>query len=254
MKIATHPEVKIDNSKEDELTMICGNTIIKGDSFDNFYLVQEIFMDGVYNFFLKEKEVAVIDVGMNVGLASLFFAGKPFVQKVYSFEPFPSTYQRALQNLDLNPTLKQKIVPHNAGVDGADAVLKIPVVVGESALGTTSDFLMEHLEIDQSKTVTVQIRDIKTILRDVFKAHESLPVILKLDCEGAEYEIMRQMNETGLIKRISVIVIEWHMKGYQSLVDILVANDYSTTVFPRPNAVMYDIGLIYAVNTKVQGL
>lgn len=251
LTIATHPEIKIDNTQEGELTMICGNTRIKGDTFDNFYVVQELFADGVYSIHLKNKKVAVIDVGMNVGVASLYFAGQAQVSKVYSFEPFPETYQRALNNFSLNPVIKDKIVPYNAGVGGSDAMLEIPMIVGESAVMSTSDFFIEQMKTDQTKMIKVGITDIKKILPEVLQNHAAESIILKLDCEGAEYDIIEQMHQTGLIKKISVIVIEWHMKGYQSLNDTLVANDFCTTVFPRPNAVMNDTGMIYAVNTKV---
>ena len=252
LTIATHPEIKIDNSKDGELTILCGNTRIKGDTFDNFYVVQELFADGVYSIHQKNKKVAVVDVGMNVGVASLYFAGQPQVSKVYAFEPFPETYQRALNNFQLNPDIKNKIVPHNAGVGGADAELEIPLIVGESAVMSTSDFFIQNMKTDQTKTVKVGITDIKKILPEVFSNHPNESIILKLDCEGAEYDIIEQMHKTGMIKKISVIVIEWHMKGYQSLNDTLVANDFCTTVFPRPNAVMNDTGMIYAVNTRLE--
>ncbi len=252
LTIASHPEIKIDNTKEGELTMVCGNTKIKGDTFDNFYVVQELFADGVYNIHLRDKKVAVIDVGMNVGVASLYFASQSQVSKVYSFEPFPETYQRALNNFDLNPGIKEKIVPSNAGVGGSDAMLEIPMIVGESAVMSTSDFFIEQMKTDKTRMIKVGITDIKKILPEVLQNHASESIILKLDCEGAEYDIIQQMHQTGLIKKISVIVIEWHMKGYQSLNDTLVTNDFCTTVFPRPNAVMNDTGMIYAVNTRVE--
>lgn len=37
-----------------------------------------------------------------------------------------------------------------------------------------------------------------------------LPVILKLDCEGAEYMLMPHLKETGAEKLIELVLIEWH--------------------------------------------
>lgn len=250
LTIATHNEIKLDNSKPGEITIVCGNTRIKGDTFDNFYVVQELFADGVYSIHLNTPKMVTLDVGMNVGIASLYFAGLENVTKVYSYEPFPSTYERALTNFALNPSLKDKIIPHNAGVGGSDALLEIPMIVGESAVMSTSDFFIKQMETDGSQKIKVDITDIKKIIPQVQQQHPGEAILLKLDCEGAEYDIIDQLHKTGMLTGISVIVIEWHMKGYQSLNDTLVANNFCTTVFPRPNQVMQDTGMIYAVNTR----
>jgi len=250
LTLAVHDGIKLDNSKEGELTIICGDTRIKGDTFDNFYVVQELFAEGVYSIHQKTDKIVVIDVGMNVGVASLYFAGLKNVTKVYSYEPFPETYNRALNNFNLNPSLKNKIVPHNAGVGGADAILDIPMIKGESAVLSTSDFFIQQMDTDQSKKITVGITDIKKILPQIIDKHPGESILLKLDCEGAEYDIIDQLDKTNQLGKINVIVIEWHMKGYQTLNDTLVANNFCTTVFPRPNAVMKDTGMIYAVHTE----
>ena len=249
LNIALHPEIKLDNSNEKEITIVCNNTRIKGDTFDNFYVVQELFAEGVYNFHINTRNIAVIDVGMNVGIASLFFAGIKNVSGVYSYEPFPETFQRAVNNFALNPLLKEKIFPYNAGVGGSDATLEIPVIIGESAVMSTSDFFIEQMATHQSQKIKVGIIDIKKVIPMVQEEHPGESILLKLDCEGAEYDIIDQLDKTGMLSSISIIVIEWHMKGYESLNDTLVANNFCTTVFPRPNQVMQDTGMIYAVNT-----
>jgi FkbM family methyltransferase len=251
LTLALHDDIKIDNSNPGELTLVCNDTRIKGDTFDNFYVVQELFADGVYSIYQNKDKIVVCDVGMNVGVASLYFAGLKNTTKVYSYEPFPETYQRALKNFEMNPSLKHKIVPHNAGVGGSDATLEIPLIKGESAVMSTSDFFIEQMETDRSQKIKVGISDIKKIVPEILGNHKGEAFLLKLDCEGAEYDIIDQLHKTGLLKKISVIVIEWHMKGYQSLNDTLVANNFCTTVFPRPNAVMKDTGMIYAINTRL---
>ncbi|HLY28259.1 MAG TPA: hypothetical protein VKQ72_18070, partial [Aggregatilineales bacterium] len=54
--------------------------------------IKEIFADHVYNFVIGEPLV-VLDIGMNIGVASLFFAANPNVQTVYGYEPFQQTYR-----------------------------------------------------------------------------------------------------------------------------------------------------------------
>ncbi len=250
LSIATHPNIKLDNSRPSAITILCGDARINGDTFDNFYVVQELFAEGVYSIHLNTEKIVVCDVGMNVGIASLYFAGLRNVTKVYSYEPFPETYQRALANFSLNPSLKDKILPRNEGVGGSDALLEIPMIKGESAVMSTSDFFIDQMETDKSHMVKVGITDIKKIIPEILLQHPGEALLLKLDCEGAEYDIIYQLNKIGLLPKISVIVIEWHLKGFQSLNDTLVENNFCTTVFPRPNQVMHDTGMIYAINTR----
>jgi hypothetical protein len=49
---------------------------------------------------------------------------------------------------------------------------------------------------------------------------------LKIDCEGAEYEIIQKLSDTNLLADIDILLIEWHDKGAKMLEDILIANDF----------------------------
>src|SRR5271166_5049437 len=77
-------------------------------SIDDIRFLGEIYFKNGYNF-VCDGDACVIDVGMNVGLASLYFASKDFVKEVHSFEPSKATYDRALRNLALNPKLSSKV-------------------------------------------------------------------------------------------------------------------------------------------------
>ncbi len=50
----------------------------------------EIYSQGIYNMDMPQGTV-IWDIGMNIGLASLFFVGCKGVTKVYGYEPFPKT-------------------------------------------------------------------------------------------------------------------------------------------------------------------
>lgn len=57
-------------------------------------ICKEVWEGEDYNVKLQENSI-VIDIGMNVGYATLFFANKPFVKKVYAFEPDRRVYVKA---------------------------------------------------------------------------------------------------------------------------------------------------------------
>ena len=50
---------------------------------------------------------------------------------------------------------------------------------------------------------------------------------LKLDCEGAEYEVVQSLAEENLLKEIFLIHIEWHYKGPEILKKLLVENHFN---------------------------
>jgi FkbM family methyltransferase len=244
LNIATHDKVKIDNTGK-EVYITWEQVKIKAATFENFYVASELFIEGLYSLHY-DKNLVVCDVGMNVGVASLYFANMKNVQKVYSFEPFPETYEAGLANFALNPALSPKIVPYNLGAGGSTGDLVIPISNVDSATKSTTDFFLQQIDTDQSNSITVKIKDIREVIQEIFTNHPGDALLLKLDCEGAEYEILDKLNESGLLPKIKVIKIEWHFKGYQPLVKLLTANGFSSVVFPRPTAAIPDMGMIYA--------
>jgi FkbM family methyltransferase len=244
LSLANHDEVKLDNSGQDTL-ITWQNLRIKAAAFDNYYVASELFMEGLYNLH-HNKNLVVCDVGMNVGVASLFFANMTNVKKVYSFEPFKETYDAALANFSLNPSISEKIVPYNMGAGAATTELKIPISNVETASKSTTDFFLEQINTIQHQTVTVQIKDIRETIREIQQNHPQEELFLKLDCEGAEYEILEKLDESGLLKTIRIVIIEWHFKGFRSLEKRLSDNGFSSLVFPRPTKSIPDMGMIYA--------
>ena len=85
--------------------------------------IGEILVDEVYSFDCTGDAI-VIDIGMNRGIASLYFAAKDNILNVYAFEPFGPTRALAQRNLELNPELARKIfeIPgklHRVNADGS---------------------------------------------------------------------------------------------------------------------------------------
>lgn len=247
LDIAQHDKVKIDNTGK-EVYITWEQVKIRANSFENYYVASELFIEGLYSLHYN-KSLVVCDVGMNVGVASLYFANMGNVQKVYSFEPFKETYDAAVDNFKLNPAISHKIVPYNLGAGGSTSELVIPVSNVDSATKSTTDFFLERIDTDTAHTITVQIRDICEVVQEIFSKHPAEELFLKLDCEGAEYEILEKLHESGLLAKIKVIIIEWHFKGYQSLEKLLGANGFSSVVFPRPTKAISDMGMIYAFKT-----
>ena len=89
---------------------------------DGVLIAQEVFENGEYDFDIAEPAV-VIDIGMNIGIASLYFASRDDVKAVYGFEPFKPTFDHAIDNFKINEKYSNKIHPQNCGLGCEDKQL-----------------------------------------------------------------------------------------------------------------------------------
>ena len=172
---------------------------------DDLRFVDEIFFRRIYNFSLK-NDCYIIDIGMNIGLATMTFAQKDFVRKVHSFEPFKGTYSRAHANLSLNPEIAAKVSAHNVGLADADED-KTVLIYDESDSGAFS------IRGSVSGTpAAISVRNAATVLGPIIEAAKAngLSIIAKVDCEGAEFPIFESLERHGLLAEITAFMVEWH--------------------------------------------
>ncbi len=188
--------------------------------------IGEILVEEAYNLSCKEDSV-VIDIGMNRAIASLFFAAKENVKKIYAFEPFKPTLALAQKNLDLNPELNKKIQTFACGLGKKDTTLDIPYSINLSdCMSTTHTVSVKH----NVRTETVTVKDAAQILAPIFEENKNNRIIVKCDCEGAEFEIFERLDEENLVVKIDVVLMEYHFKKPDRLVKILTENDFAVHV------------------------
>lgn len=211
-------------------------------------VIEEIFIDQLYDFNSVEQFV-VCDVGMNIAAASLYFASLKNVEKVYGYEPFPGTFLIARKNINLNENLEKKIKIFNYGLGKVDTLLEVPEPADGFLGGTTTDFVIEELpdNLKGKKHITVSIKNIVNEIQLIKLNHPGKKIILKLDCEGAEYDIMDELSARGMLEDISVCMIEYHFRGKKKIVDILYQHHFFVTA---PNNNISPFGMIYAIKNS----
>jgi FkbM family methyltransferase len=218
------PELALESHKDGILARF-NDLNLYVESSEEFFIVKEVFVEKDYNL-LSNESLVVFDIGMNIGISSLFFALNKNVDKIYSFEPVLTTYNQALYNLKLNPKYSDKIEAFNFGMGGFSRVEK--VLYNSQAKGNCGIRLESSLVIDKkdAKEIEITIKDISDVLPDLIAKHSGQKKVMKIDCEGAEYEILQKLNDANLLKFIDILLIEWHDKGAKILEDILIANDF----------------------------
>jgi FkbM family methyltransferase len=216
---------------------------------EELFILTEVFLEGSYNLITPQaKKIALIDVGMNVGITSLFFASKENVEKVYSFEPFTPTYNMALENIKLNHQFAAKIEARNFGLakeNGEIEVAYSPEQKGRMGLHGLPDTAGRILS-----NVTKEVMQIRSASHEFAKIREEVKdhfVVCKIDTEGAEYDIVESLYENNLLSIPGVYFIEWHKIKPTEIVEKLKKNNYYIveTAFTNVNA-----GMIYAIKSE----
>jgi FkbM family methyltransferase len=240
------PELKLESHKEGVLAHF-KDLQIYIESSEEFFIVKEVFVEKDYNL-LSNESFVVFDIGMNIGISSLYFALNTNVEQIYSFEPVVTTYNQAAYNLKLNPAYSNKIEAFNFGLGGFSRIEK--VLYNAQAKGNCGIRLESSLVIgkDNSTEIEINIKNISEVLPDLIAKHPGQKKVMKIDCEGAEYEIVQKLSDSNVLSDIDILMIEWHDKGAKILEDLLIANDFQLVSRHLTSIT----GMIYAFKNKIE--
>jgi FkbM family methyltransferase len=211
-------------------------------SFDELFILHEIYYKGVYNYSFTTNHV-VIDVGMNVGFASLFFALASNVSKVISFEPIKFTFQQGVNNFTMNPILNKKITAHNLGLGNANKNVEyLYEIEWKGSAGIRNNHVDLSWKQERFKKQIVNIVDIIEIVENAKRY--SMPIVVKMDCEGSEFEIIEQLKVNSKLRDIDFYMIEFHDTSPDSLIECF--NYFGFITITNNPHFIDSTGMIYA--------
>lgn len=217
---------------------------------EEFFILREIHAQGLYDIGITEP-VHVIDIGANVLMASLSFAKMEKVLKVTAFEPLKPTHDKALKHLSMNPVLARKIDLRPYGL--SDAEKNLSVHYSHAIRGSTrtdSDWDGEPHMHNRSdyEMQSVVLKKASQVIGDVMASSDYKRFVLKVDCEGAESLILRDLAENALLERVSAILLEWHGENRSMLEKLLLDSHFECiSIRPQGNPAL---GMIYGFNTR----
>ena len=211
----------------------------------DIWSIKETLLDSFYTRYgvpVKDGWL-VLDVGAGIGDFCLQAAyGNPN-STIYAYEPFHESYQLLYKNIKLNGF--ENIQPVNAALWRDEGTLKLDTSSGEP---------LQIMSLDSSNEKDIHgIVEVEAIsMAGVFDQHqiESLDIV-KLDCEGAEYEIL--MNTSAeVFNKIDRIIMEYHdideEYHHQKLASFLEGMGFEVSCYD--NLVHADIGYLYAQHKK----
>ncbi|MEO6220334.1 MAG: FkbM family methyltransferase [Ginsengibacter sp.] len=216
---------------------------------EELFILSEVFLEGAYNLIPStKKKIALIDVGMNVGITSLFYASKENVEKVFSFEPFEPTFSMALKNIQINPGFGGKIQACNFGLAKKQADILVPYSskekgrMGTKGLPKSEGYIATNVssQLMHLKSASDEFLKIKELVKDHF-------VVCKIDTEGAEYEIIDSLYNANLLSIADVYFIEWHEIKPTDIIAKFTDTNYN--VIETASSLLHS-GMIYAIKNN----
>ena len=183
------------------------------------------------NFEIKPNDV-VIDVGAHIGLFTIYASQFCTNGKIYSFEPVIENYQLLLENIQLNNL--NCVTSFNQAVSNSNDSIDLFLNNDESGHSMFSK---------SSKSIIID----SISLQKFFDEHQIKHCnFLKLDCEGAEYEIIKNLP-LEYFQKIDKLVIEYHMADSHpefliELKEILLRQNFEI----ETKKLFSDIGFLYA--------
>jgi FkbM family methyltransferase len=172
----------------------------------------EIFVNDDYPFKGDaNKEFNVLDIGANVGYFSLYISQKYPKANIFSFEPFPNTFKRLSENVNMNSAAKIK-----------------PFQFAVSDFHGTADFysfdwagcntlIDGNFDEGLHQKTTVNCISFEEIFEHT-GANEF--AFGKIDCEGSEYPIFLNSKDES-IRRVKNYIMEVHNDKKYTKADLI---------------------------------
>ncbi len=201
-----------------------------------------------YDTYSTDIDGDVVDVGSNIGDSTIYFILKG-ARRVVAIEPVKVAYLESLVNFRLN-NIANKVLVLNRALSSKHSVIRIPrmglVSSGHYTSYGNEQALMKFLnqllpcDFSYSSVETVTLRDALSLIDE--------PYLLKLDCEGCEYDVI--LNDYESVKSFNELIIEYH-SGIMGLNrDILInklSRDFKCRVDPGLSTNTEKIGLIKCI-------
>ncbi len=161
------------------------------------YLYREVFAEREYWCATDNPRPVILDCGSNIGMAILFFKSLYPEAEIVAFEPAPWACEAIEETIRANAF--QGITLHNAALAEEEGTVELyhdPKHPGSAVMSVYRD----RMPGEAVRVPAVRLSRYVTSPVD----------FLKLDVEGSELRVLRDLVSSGAIARIRQMVIEFH--------------------------------------------
>jgi FkbM family methyltransferase len=163
-------------------------------------IFDEVFLNEIYYFHAAQKRPFIVDCGSNIGLTVLYFKLLYPESRILAFEPQADAFAKLQQNVAVNNFEGVDLVNAAVGSNSSRVTLYWdPDAPGDLGATTLKD-IARLRKRPLSETSVPMVRLSEYLKEDV--------EMLKLDTEGAELEILREIKPW--LPNVRQIFIEFH--------------------------------------------
>lgn len=188
-------------------------------------LKEEIFDKGIYDIKLNKTNPVIFDLGAHIGLSILFFKSKYPDSQIVAFEPNPNIFPILEENILYNKI--ENVELHNTALGNNDGIKDFYIDCTGNDCFSTASFTPQAWNGKQI-TTTIKVKTEK-----LSKYINTNIDILKIDTEGSELEIIKEVEKAGKLSLIKNVIIEFHPiknRNPKKITDILNKNNFDTDI------------------------
>ena len=192
---------------------------------------RECFFDDQYLQKFDERSFVpnpiILDIGANVGFAALYFFRKFPGATIHSFEPMPFLQSMLFKYQQVYKKYDWKIHPY--GLWKETGTLELFTTSTDDFTATSGVMQVSNAD----KKLNVQVSTIQNFIEE--NKIETID-LLKLDCEGAEYEILFSLSDADY-KKVKRIAMETHVTEHhktEDLVEFLQTKGFQLSYIIKP--------------------
>ena len=172
-----------------------GVSITISNPFWFLHSIDELFIDQVYKFKSQTNEPVIIDCGASWGLSILYFKQLYPKSKVWAFEADPFIFDLLEKNIS-NANLNDVVLMNEAVWKKNE---KIFFSSDQALGGTISELGINNIE-KPFEVTAIRFRDFLNSIAQID--------FLKIDIDGAEYEVIKDCKDC--LNNIKYLFIEYH--------------------------------------------
>jgi FkbM family methyltransferase len=235
-------DAKLNILPDGRLEVRIGKAVFIPETFQEIGILREVFVDEAY-LVETRKPMYVWDVGANVATASLYFAAV-HGWDVSAYELFPQTAEAAKVNIERSGMETQI----DLSVFGLGAKTEeLTLMYNERSRGSNGMFGNTDPNMSGDEIpVKVSIVDAAEEIDRVVERAKDRPILAKFDCEGAEYDILPRLAETGKLNHISAILMEEHILPGHSREDLIAIIQDAGFIIRRTRRMDKHVSMLFA--------
>ena len=196
---------------------INGLKIFTPDSLSFIWQYKEIFADEDYKFQTESSTPVIYDCGANIGTSCLYFSINYPGSKIKAFEADPAIAKILNENLLRNNIRNVELIDKAVWINNDGVQMSLEGADGASIFSNTNPL----------KIPSVRLKDMIE--------KESKIDMLKIDIEGAEYDVLKDCSSS--LDKVKNIFIEYHsyvncVQKLSEILEILEKNNFRYFIKP----------------------